>query len=194
MKIEMDIGNLSSIGRAIGKLKHIKKQLRVEIRIAFLVECCTWLQTRANEYLAQSSVGEAIKSEIMAGWEISQSLSGATLTNNSEHAVYVEFGVGIVGQKTPHPNSDDTGYMYNVPSEAKAKYGNTGKWVFPFSDESGVDLPLDKYQVSGKGDKKFVITYGTNGAWYAYNALTDLATNPQNLKLIWNKVLSQYLG
>ncbi len=190
----MDIGDLMSVNRAIGRLQHIKKQLRVEIRIAFLVECCLWLQARANQYLEQSDIGEAIKEEIKASWVISQSLSGATLTNTSEHAVYVEFGVGIEGQRQPHESASSEGYLYNVPSEAKARWGNTGKWSFLFSDESGVDLPRDKYSVVGKDQNKVVITYGSKGAWYAYNALVDLATYPQNLKSIWNKVLVEHLG
>lgn len=46
-----------------------------------------------------------------------------TITAGSDHAAYVEFGVGVVGQGT-YPG-DDSGWQYNVPSEFKDE---TGGW------------------------------------------------------------------
>jgi hypothetical protein len=149
------------------------------------------VQVRANEYLEQSDIGEAIKSEIKASWVINQTLNSAILTNTSEHAVYVEFGVGIVGESAEHPRANESGYQYNVPSDAK---DNTGGWKFPLPEEEFVDLPRDKYTVGGKKEQKWVYTRGSKGCWYAYNALTDLATYPQNLKTIWKEVLVKNLG
>ena len=188
----MDIGDLMSINRAIGRLQHLKKQIKTDIRIEFLIACCAWVQVRANEYLEKSDIGEAVKSDIKANWVITQTLNSAILTNTSEKAVYVEFGVGIVGGEMKHPNADKTSYQYNVPSEAKLFDGG---WLFK-TYEYELDLPHEAIDASNttKDGKLRILTHGTKGCWYTYNALTDLATYPQHLKTIWNEVLVKYLG
>lgn len=191
----MDIGDLMSINRAIGRLQHIKKQIKTDIRIEFLIACCAWVQVRANEYLEQSDIGEAIKSEIKASWVINQTLNSAILTNTSEHAVYVEFGVGGVGERHPHPNSNTAGYEYDVPSEAKKK-SKSGEnfWVFSIEGEEFVDMKKGYKTKQNKQGDLWVITKGSTGVMYSYNALTDLVTYPQELKAIWKEVLVKNLG
>ena len=44
---------------------------------------------------------------------------------DSEYAVYVEYGTGIVGMNSPHPTAGEDGWAYDVNS-----HGEAG-WVYP---------------------------------------------------------------
>ena len=72
----------------------------------------------------------------------------ATLINEYQKAVYVEFGTGIVGEENPHKMASSAGYEYNVDSPYKDEQG---RWTF-YADLEELDLPI-------KGDDRADITY-----------------------------------
>lgn len=61
-----------------------------------------------------------------AGYEITEKT--ATIYNISNHALFVEFGTGIVGSRSPHPH-DTIGYHYDVNN-----HGDNGWYYY---DEGG---------------------------------------------------------
>jgi hypothetical protein len=105
--------------------------------------------------------------------------------------MYVEFGVGIVGEKYPHPYAKESNYKYNMASDAKQP---DGSWHF-YSDEQDLDIPKSAidWGVNGKGknNRMSIHTRGTKGVWYAYNAIQDLKNNSMD---IWEKTKARVLG
>lgn len=64
-------------------------------------------------------------------------------------AAYVEFGTGVVGEKSPHPNKSMAGWKYDVNSHGEAgwHYFKDGEWHWtngmisrPFMYETGQQL------------------------------------------------------
>ena len=64
-------------------------------------------------------------------------------------AAYVEFGTGVVGEKSPHPNKSMAGWKYDVNSHGEAGwyYFKDGEWHWtngmisrPFMYETGQQL------------------------------------------------------
>lgn len=195
MNINIDICDIGSIKKAIDRLKYVQRKLKTDIRIQFLLACCAWVQSRANEYLEHSDIGEEIKNEIKASWVINETLNTAILTNTNEHAVYVEFGVGGVGGRHPHPNSISEGYEYDVPSNAKfrSKRGENF-WTFKVGSAEEVDMHRGYLIKNAKDGNYWVTTKGSVGVMYVYNAIMDLITIPQNLRVLWYEVLAKNLG
>jgi hypothetical protein len=58
----------------------------------------------------------------------SPSLNAGIIRAGAYYAVYVEFGTGVVGKQSPHPNPE--GWQYDVND-----HGDEG-WVY-YDDESG---------------------------------------------------------
>ena len=114
--------NKKSIEQAKKQLLYIKKILPQMTR-DFLEEVAIWVIDRANYHLNNSDIGENVKIDIRNGWEYDFTDKGIKITNRTQKAVFVEFGVGIVGQGDPHPNSSTEGYEYNVDSPYKDKKG-----------------------------------------------------------------------
>lgn len=188
MKIKVGL-NKQSVKTAINALKTAKKQLQGEMLNEFYKECYNYFVSRANYHLLSSDIGELVIAEIQSSWIFERTLNGAKFTNNAEKAVYVEFGVGIIGQGNKHPNADNTGYQYNKPSEKKLA---DGSWVFK-SYEDELDIPqkaitAKDYTADGK---LRILTSGTKGCFYAFNALEDLRLEYKN---IWERIKIKYWG
>lgn len=191
MKINVDL-NSNSIQNAINALRTAQKQLDREMPNDFLKTACEWIRERANANLESSTIGSGVKADIQSSWVIGAPSNGTiTMTNTADKAVYVEFGVGVVGAQNKHDNADETGYEYNVPSESKSA---NGRWVFASEDKTLIDLPIDSYKTKESKDKDFawIITKGTKGAMYAYNAIVDF--RDYGAKEVWQKIKVKYWG
>lgn len=189
MKIDVGL-NPKSIKKAKNQLLEIKKLFSQNIIIkAFLEECKKYLMTRMDFYLNQSGIGSTVISNIMKSWSVNIIGNKCTLVNNDDKAVFVEFGVGIVGQSNPHPFAYISDYEYNVESDAKDE---DGEWNF-FVNENNLDLPKSAIEFKAKADndKVMVFTRGTKGVWYAYNALQDLRMNAGT---IWKETVERVIG
>lgn len=189
MKIEISL-NQKSIKNAIKLLNQEKQKIEQSVH-EYLQLSADWIINRANEILDRSDIGENIKSEISGGWDTEWvSPSHLKIVNHSRKAVYVEFGVGIIGQTDKHPNADETGYEYNI--ESSKKFGQ-GFWEFVVPSRDYLDLPEkaiiyqdnDKYGLS-------IITQGTEGVWYLFNAMEDFKLKKQ--KTLWEQVKKKYWG
>lgn len=198
MKIKIGL-NQKSINNAIKTLNKAKNQLENQMTVDLLNGCYEWLKKRANELLSYSDIGENVKNGIMDGWTIETiSANKVIVKNTHEKAVYVEFGVGLVGEESPHANASETNYEYNVESDSKDENGMWGFYV----NSSDLDLPQSSLEFGtvrliDKDRKKqrnrlFVKTSGAKGIMYAYNALMDL--KEYGAKEVWNEIKAKYWG
>lgn len=199
MKIKISL-NRTSINNAIKQIEKVKKLYTEKMVPDFLKSCAEWLINRANEYLSLSYIGSNVRTDIMSSWDITENGNKVTLINTSEKAVFVEFGVGIVGQEKPHKNASKTSYKYNVPSPAKDE---NGTWHF-YTNVEDLDLPksalVDNYHFYKPETRKdesvyrnrvYVETRGTVGVMYAYNALVDLRN--YGASEVWKEIKKKYL-
>lgn len=200
MKIEIAL-NKQSIKNAINKLNAIKKTVP-KMQQEFLVEVAHWLTDRANDYITNSDLGSLVKDQIRSGWSYEPIANGVKVVNRAEKAVYVEFGVGVVGQSQAHPNATAEGYEYNMDSPSKTE---DGTWYF-WANSNELDIPLNSLtdirgfdDFRGKQGKRLVVgTRGAKGVWYAYNAIVDAQmelakANGGKIGELWEKVKKRYI-
>lgn len=188
--------NSKSIENAIKQIKKAQSQLDKMVE-DFLFTCCTYIYDKANDNLRNSEIGEDVKRNIMSGWQIPEirrfgNKTIATLRNTDSQAVYVEFGVGIVGSYLPHERviTGETDYEYNIPTQHKSA---SGQWVFSAKDDSFVDLDNGYYIIKpNKLGENWVITKGSPALMYAYNACVDLQAF--EFKRIWENIKKKYWG
>lgn len=194
MKIKIKL-NQKSIEQAKNKLLYIKN-LFPQMQKDFLESVALWIIDKANFYIKNSDIGNNVKSDIQNSWISEISSNVVKIRNTSEKAVFVEFGVGVVGQGNAHPKATEQGYEYNMDSPYKDRKGN-GTWLFK-SQMENLDIPQDQAEfIKDEGDY-VVITRGTKGVWYAYNAIVDAQmelskTNGGEIGALWNKINKRYI-
>lgn len=196
MKINIEL-NQKSIQEAKRQLLQVKKVLPLMTR-DFLEDVAMWVIDRANLHLNNSDIGENVKIDIRNGWVYNFTPTGIQITNSTEKAVFVEFGVGIVGQGQAHPQALAEGYDYNVDSKYKDRKG-TGTWVFK-STLMDLDVPKDsvEFAYNAIGNDYAIVTRGTKGVWYAYNAIVDAQMelakpNGGEIGALWDETKRKYI-
>lgn len=196
MKINIEL-NQKSIEQAKKQLLYVKKVLPL-MKNDFLEDVAMWLIDRANMHLNNSDIGENVKIDIRNGWVYNFTPTGIQISNSTEKAVFVEFGVGVVGQSDAHPQASAEGYEYNVDTRAKQ---DDGSWHF-FSNEADLDIPKSAidYGVNGHGERNrmSIYTRGAKGVWYAYNAIVDAQmelsqANGGEIGALWDKAKRKYI-
>ena len=181
--------NQKSIEEAKRKLLEIREKFQNgEIMEDFLNECSEYLLQRAKFHLEHSGIGANVINEINSCWKVTKQNNRVILTNDAPKAVFVEFGVGIVGKQDSHPNSAEEGYKYNIPTIHKFL---DGSWEFLIDDLDDLDLPLRNVELQDNGLENRISTKGAKGVWYAYNALQDLEIEAPN---IWKRVKERHIG
>lgn len=189
MKITFDFST-KSIQNAIDTFKAQKKVLTDSIVPKFLERCVEWIKKEANITLNRSDIGFTIVENITSSWHILKpTKSSIVLYNSSWKSAYVEFGVGIIGQTEQHPNASTANYKYNVDSPHK--FGQ-GMWQFAVDDPSMLDIPQEAIITESYNDEGdlLIITQGTKGVWYLYNALADFRSSGK-AKEIWKQVCEE---
>lgn len=178
MKINVEL-NENSIKKAISVLKKYKMAIK-----GFYSDVCDYLIELANRYLDSSDIGESVKADIKSSWHRQISENGVKIYNDSDKAVFVEFGVGEIGQNNPHPNSGAEGYAYNVPSVNKygtENHPNQSTWRFIVKNIDEVDLEdgyYEKWRMASGATK--IITTGSPAVMYAYNAIVTAREDSKN--------------
>lgn len=220
MKIEIGVLNAKSISTAIKKLQKVQKSFPKMVE-QLLNRSRLWIMQRANENIDRSDIGSNIKNTIKSQWRLTEIVDGTcklinedSFGNGENKAVFVEFGIGVVGGSKPHPEAFANGYEYNVPSDFKGMHEDTDEWSF-FSNEEDLDIPqtaiTKSFSLKGsirssyrtkKGevhtykdtrDRYLVYTKGTQGVLFLYNALVDFKSQGQ-AKSIWQAICKEYLG
>lgn len=196
--------NLSakSVESAIKKLEKAKKQLETEMLYDFINICCTFIVNQATTYIMNSTIGDSVKMNIISGWQapvIKQKGNKliAKMTNTDSQAVYVEFGVGIVGEENPHDRvkSGETQYEYNIPTQYKyaGRFHDENTWRFYANQPNDVDLMNGYFEQWETKDGKYkIITRGSPAVMYAFNACVDLQAGA--FRTIWEEIKKKYWG
>ena len=196
MKITVNL-NQSSVRSAIAKLQKAKSQLPTMLN-ELLMQSCEALIVLANQNLEWVGIGDAVKEKIKLSWSYTVKNGVATLINNYQKAVYVEFGTGIVGEENPHKMASSAGYEYNVDSPYKDEQG---RWTF-YADLEELDLPI-------KGDDRADITYfnepnrnstrmlirtsGAPATMFVFNAILRFKSEKHG-KTLWDGIKAKYWG
>ena len=179
--------DIKSIEQAIQWIEKVKKELKATIPRMFLDRCLDYIISRANEYLDNFIIGGEVANDIKNHWRKEQiSHKKVRLVNDSNKAVFIEFGVGKVGAVAQHPNSEQARYKYNVPSKSK---DSTGQWAFKLDEKENLDLVVGYYKEKDDG---LIITKGSPANMYLYNAMMDLISS-RKYKDIWVQVLKERL-
>lgn len=127
--------------RTIRNLNNVINALVNDINKEFMIESLEWIRDRAilnlqfpsNLYMPNNYYG----TNVTDSWEITINGNSAILRNTYENSASIEFGIGVAGQNSPHPNANDSGYRYNVPSNSKDENG-----AWSFKDQLG-ELHID---------------------------------------------------
>lgn len=196
MKITVNL-NQSSVRSAIAKLQKAKSQLPTMLN-ELLMQSCEALIVLANQNLEWVGIGDAVKEKIKLSWSYTVKNGVATLINEYQKAVYVEFGTGIVGEENPHKMASSAGYEYNVDSPYKDEQG---RWTF-YADLEELDLPI-------KGDDRADITYfnepnrnstrmlirtsGAPATMFVFNAILRFKSEKHG-KTLWDGIKAKYWG
>ena len=103
-----------------------------------------------------------------------------------EKAVYVEFGVGIVGEQNPHPQATQAGYEYNVESGKKKA---DRSWIFNAESEAKIDIRQENII---NRTKNTVRTKGNEASLFLYQSAMDFKSTGE-YKRIWQDVKRKYI-
>lgn len=190
MKIQVSL-NHKSINDAIKQLKKAKSELRVMVN-EFITECCKWFIHRANQLLLESDIGRNVVQDIIEHWSFTVKDGKGLIVNDSDSAVFVEFGVGQVGGEVQPPLSSRVGYKYDVPSPHKFTSHNGGHyWIYYIDSEDDIDQIPNPDMIRDTKNGKFMITRGSDGVWYANRTLIDLSMQYRGF---WEKVKQKHWG
>lgn len=189
MKIQVEL-NTKSISNAIRKLKRIEYTVQRTLVPEFVKACCEWIIERAKWYVDNSDIGANVKNDINSHWSYVLTGDAARILNDSDKAVFVEFGVGAMGEAIPHDNAKEAGYNYNVNNH---KY-----WVYPVDSLDDVDMHegyLSREDTKGRG-MIWIITKGSWRVMYAHQAIIDAKESLMHngeLVQIWRRLEARYL-
>ena len=119
--------NETDIDRAISEIEEFKKEF---------IRKCNELVAVLTEEGAEIAKLKVVELDAVYTGELMNSIDGyysptynvGIIKAGAYYAAYVEFGTGVVGSRSPHPNPD--GWQYDVNS-----HGDEG-WVY-YDDESG---------------------------------------------------------
>lgn len=180
-----------SINNAIKQVESIKTKMATTIPSLFITKCLQWVMNRANEYLSTISMDGEVIADIQSNWTIERVTNNVKrLVNSSNKAVFVEFGVGRVGQISSHPQANIEGYQYNKPSEYKK---SDGSWIFDAQHKQyAIDLKEGYYVMIGdeNNGRAKVMTKGSPANLYLYNAGMDLISTGA-YKILWQQALNE---
>ena len=200
MKIKIDISNPNSVKRAIQALERAKATLLDKVVEELAKECSNAIIERANERLyTDSQIGSGLILEIQASWVLDRVKNGSyVLRNVCDKAVYVEFGVGVVGEQDPHPNASSARYKYNMQESGVNHKLKDGSWIFRVQNIDLIDIG-EKYVMARPNGEKYyesgrtVRTQGQPATMYLYNAIFDFIESAEPQK-IWSRVSQKYFG
>ena len=188
MKINVELST-KSVKETIKAIKKQRAILTDQAIPEFMLRSAEWISAEANKIVNLSDIGAEIKYNITSSWHIKViSKTRIVLYNMSWKAAYVEFGVGIVGEASPHPNASQTDYEYNVDSPYK--YSNGG-WDFKVNNPMELDIPQDAIIEEYHGYEGITIyTRGTKGVWYLFNAMENFKLTER--QRLWQEIKEKY--
>lgn len=188
-----------SVGKAIEQLEKLKATIKSGNVIKdFLFGCCEKIIELANRNLESYDIGVNVKDKIFSSWTYENSFAEnrVVLKNTCDKAVYIEFGVGVVGQRNSHELADREGYEYNIPTLSKyaGNYHDENTWRFYKNSIEDVDLRNGFYEVWQTQNGEFkIITQGSPATMFVFKAVQEFKA--QNLaNEVWLATAKKYWG
>jgi hypothetical protein len=191
MNINIRLNN-KSIQSAIERLQKAKAQIPKMLN-EFLKNACDWFIDRANRHLDNSDIGKNVVNDIKSHWRYSIKDNVATIINDSDKAVFVEFGVGQVGGEYPHPNAEEEKYQYNKDSDYKfTSKSDDDYWIFHLNSEEDLDMHPRDYLFRETSNDLYFLTKGSWGEMFAFNTIIDMTIEHKAIKGLWQQVKEKY--
>lgn len=151
--IKVDINNVDN---AVKKLNQYNLKLDNAIKDA-LVE----INGKVQDKLLENMILYGIDSlKVLAATSVSIVGNKLSIVIGSDYASFMEYGTGIVGQNSPHPNAAKVGWIYDVND-----HGYSG-WWYPTTEEA-----LSRYPNSPKrviGGQVYGFTRGQESKPFVY--------------------------
>lgn len=145
--------SVSEFNKAAEKVEKYKKEVIRKTRILaerLAEEGVKIAKVKISSYPAVDT-GELLESMKHEPGDVFRYGSKWIIFTDSDHAAYVEFGTGIVGSQSPHPDTSLSGWRYDINDHGEAGwyYFKNGKWNWtkgmksrPFMYETGRDLAM----------------------------------------------------
>lgn len=214
MRINIELSK-KSVENAIKQIKAVQKKIQNELPKVYLQKCVEWIRLQADNNISATPIDGEIISLIKRSWYISPVVGNIIKISNTAKyqdgknvAVFVEFGVGIVGQSSSkEPDFEKeaiakSGYQYNLPSEYKrssrnpnSKYHkNENAWSFYISPDKGVDLHsgyYEEYQTNSGNTK--IVTAGSPATMFLFKAWKSFETTGI-YKTLWQEAKAEVIG
>ena len=192
MKLTINL-DTKSVQNAIKELYRAKSLVPAAID-ELLALSCQRLVLLANQNLEWVEIGDMVKEKIKASWSYTVLNGVATLVNEYQKAVYVEFGTGIVGEQNPHKNARKAGYDYNVDSPYKDEQG---RWTF-YTDYEDLDMPMDALSDitvfrKDNASRMQIRTSGAPATMFVFNAIMRFKSE-KHAQQLWEQVKEKYWG
>lgn len=164
----------------------------------YLEKCVAKIIELANQNLMITDIGSEVKALIQSSWQISPVVGNRiVLSNNAEFesgknlAVFVEFGVGIVGQGNKHTLANQANYEYNVLTEAKDQ---NGRWFYTLQGgEDRMNIESNYYQGYSTENGLQFSTQGTPATMFLYKAWKLFETSGL-YKTLWEQAKAEVIG
>ena len=135
-KITVDLNKDKSIQKAVKELERYRKKIETNTKLL--------VQRLADEgaeiaRLKIVSLGAYYSGELLSGVDgyFSPTLNAGFVRVTSDHAAFVEFGTGVVGQNSPHKNGEYLSKAaWQYASGTKIFTTQNGKvgWIYPTDD------------------------------------------------------------
>lgn len=192
MKINIDF-DAKSIRKAITQIKNVKKRFEQVAIPKFLISSAKWIIAQADNYITMLDIGEGVKADVIMKWgEPILEGNRVVIKNTSSNAVFLEFGVGIVGKQYGYNNtfnSDWDNYEYDVNSPHKLK---DRSWIFALDDEYNLDISMNYVMSDRREHPNTIRTQGQPAQLYLFNALMAFI-NRKQYKKIWEQTLKSVI-
>lgn len=143
---------INGLNQVINKLNNLKKSQLI-IREIFFEKTANYIIKQANDILVTrlDNPLNTFNSDVTNSWDIDYSdINKVVITNTYDNSASIEFGIGIVGQMSPHNEASSAGYVYNVASLDKDAFGrwnfyepNTNQFYFKYSGYKGKSFLYD---------------------------------------------------
>lgn len=196
MRIKIDLSK-KSIENAIKQIKEVQKKIQKDLPKVYLQKCVEWIKAEANKNLWMTDIGSDVKGLIQDSWKMSKIENNrVVLSNNAQFeegknlAVFVEFGVGIVGYENSHEKADEANYEYNVLTWAKDQ---EGAWSYTLDSANRMNIESKYYEAIGlNGDFQFV-TKGSPATMFLFKAWKTFETSGM-YKELWEQAKAEVIG
>lgn len=174
--------------------------MQTELPRVFLEKCAKWIREEADNNLSRIPMDYEVISLIQKNWVTSPVVGNKiTLSNVANYgagknvAVFVEFGVGSVGQSKAHEMADETNYEYNVPSRYKH---SDGKWTFnAHHQQYAIDLNKGYYYIYQRENSGQItaVTKGSPANMFLFKAVKAFETSGIYQQL-WEQACAEVIG